>query len=76
MKRFVEVPVKYPIAEISVKQNLIPSTTDHGEFRISCIPKSDMARAASNVKGVYTVNLAKIHAKRCHKEMMQQPSIE
>jgi hypothetical protein len=76
MKRFVEVPVKYPIAEISVKQNLIPSTTDHGVFRFSCIPKSDMARAASDVKGVYTVNLAKIHAKRCHEEMMQQPSIE
>jgi hypothetical protein len=63
-------------AEVSVKQNLIPNTTEHGEFRFSCILKSDMARAASDVKGVNTVNLAKIHAKRCLREIMQWPSIQ
>jgi hypothetical protein len=35
-----------------------------------------MARAASDVKGVNMVNLAKIHAKRCLREIMQRPSIQ
>ena len=63
--RFVEVPVKqdsnpedFPTAEISAKQNLIPSTTSHGDFRFSCIPKLAIARAAADVRGVSTANRA------------------
>jgi hypothetical protein len=60
-------------AEVSVKQNLIPNTTEHGEFRFLCILKSDMGRAASDVKGVNTVNLAKIHTKQCLREWCSGP---